>query len=59
LKKLTNKIKRIDLIGNSEKVSCAAAVSKAAGLILAADRKVYSAFFETLGVNLHWRGANL
>src|SRR5207247_5906482 len=39
---LADKIKRIGVIGNSEKVSCAAAVSKAARLIATAGRKLYS-----------------
>jgi len=42
LKKLADKIKRVGLIGNSEKVSCAGAVSRAARLLAAAGRKVYS-----------------
>jgi NAD+ kinase len=40
LKKLAEKIKRVGLIGNSEKLSCAGAVSKAARLIRAAGRLV-------------------
>jgi len=36
------KIKRVGLIGNSEKVSCASAVKRAAKLVAAAGRKVYS-----------------
>ena len=42
MKKLADKIKRVGLIGNSEKVSCAGAVSRAARLLAAAGRKVYS-----------------
>jgi len=43
LKKLADKIKRVGLIGNSEKVSSAnAALTKAAGLIRAAGRAVFS-----------------
>ena len=42
MKKHADKIKRIGLIGNSGKISCAAAVSKAARLILAAHRTVLS-----------------
>ena len=42
MKKTADKIKRIGLIGNSEKVSCADAVSKAARLIRAAGRQVFS-----------------
>jgi NAD+ kinase len=41
LKKLAERIKRVGLVGNSTKSSCAAAVSKAARLIRAAGRKVY------------------
>jgi TlyA family rRNA methyltransferase/putative hemolysin len=37
-----NNIKRVGLIGNSEKVSCAAAVTAATRLIRAAGRQVYS-----------------
>lgn len=40
MKKLAEKIKRVGLIGNSEKVSCAAAVSKAARLVKAAGRTI-------------------
>jgi NAD+ kinase len=42
LKKLSDKIKRVGLIGNSEKVSCAGAVSKAARLIRTAGRRVFT-----------------
>jgi NAD+ kinase len=42
LKTTPNKVKHIGLIGNSEKVSCAAAVSKAARLIHAAGRRILS-----------------
>ena len=43
MKKLADKIKRVGLIGNSEKVSSAnAALTKAAGLIRAAGRAVFS-----------------
>jgi NAD+ kinase len=42
LKKLADKIKRVGLIGNSEKISCAGAVAKAARLIRGAGRKVFS-----------------
>ncbi len=42
MKKLADKIKRVGLIGNSEKISCAGAVSRAARLIAAAGRKLYS-----------------
>lgn len=41
MKKLADKIKRVGLIGNSEKVSCGAAVNKAARLLRAAGRQVY------------------
>jgi NAD+ kinase len=40
LKKLADKIKRVGLIGNAEKVSCAQAVSHAARLIRGAGRRV-------------------
>jgi len=40
LKKLADKIKRVGLIGNSEKISCAGAVIKAARLIKAAGRTI-------------------
>jgi len=40
LKKLADKIRRVGLIGNSEKVSCAQAVNNAARLIRAAGRRV-------------------
>jgi NAD+ kinase len=42
LKKIANKIKRVGLIGNSEKVSAADVVSHAARLIRAAGRQVFS-----------------
>jgi NAD+ kinase len=42
LKKLADRIKRVGLIGNSEKVSCADAVRKAARLVQAAGRHVFS-----------------
>ena len=42
MKKLADRIKRIGLIGNSQKVACAAAVSRAARLVRAAGRKVFS-----------------
>ena len=42
MKKLADKIKRVGLIGNSEKVSCGGAVSKAARLVRAAGRRVFS-----------------
>jgi NAD+ kinase len=42
LKKLADKIKRVGLIGNSEKVSCADVVTRAARLVRAAGRKVFS-----------------
>jgi NAD+ kinase len=42
LKTLADRIKRVGLIGNSEKVSAAAAVKQAARLIAAAGRKVYT-----------------
>ena len=42
MKNLPDKIRRVGLIGNSEKVSCAAVVGKAARLIRAAGREVYS-----------------
>jgi NAD+ kinase len=39
---LADSIKRVGLIGNSEKVSCASVVSKAARLIAAAGRRLFS-----------------
>ena len=42
MKKLADKIKRVGLIGNSEKVSCAGALLKAAGLIRAAGRTLFT-----------------
>jgi NAD+ kinase len=42
LKTLADRIKRVGLIGNSQKVSGAAAVKRAADLIVAAGRKIYS-----------------
>jgi NAD+ kinase len=42
LKKLADKIKRVGFIGNSEKVACAGAISRAARLIHAAGRQIYS-----------------
>jgi NAD+ kinase len=42
LKKLADKIKRVGLIGNSEKVSCASVVSRAARLVRASGRTVLS-----------------
>jgi NAD+ kinase len=39
---LADKIKRVGLIGNSEKVSCAGAVKQAARLVTAAGRRLYS-----------------
>jgi NAD+ kinase len=42
LKTSADKIKRVGLIGNSEKVSCAGAVTKAARLIAGAGRRLYS-----------------
>jgi NAD+ kinase len=42
LKKLADKITRVGVIGNSEKVSCAEAVERAARLITGAGRKLYS-----------------
>ena len=42
MKTLANKIKRVGVIGNSDKASCAGAVSKAARLIATAGRKLYS-----------------
>jgi NAD+ kinase len=42
LKKLADKIKRVGLIGNSEKISSASALTKAAKLIRAAGRAVFS-----------------
>jgi NAD+ kinase len=42
LRTLADSIKRVGLIGNSEKISAAAAVKRAAGLSEAAGRKIYS-----------------
>jgi NAD+ kinase len=42
LKKLADRIKRVGLIGNSEKLSCAGVVKQAARLVAAAGRKLYS-----------------
>jgi NAD+ kinase len=42
LKNLADKIKRVGVIGNLEKASCAEAVSRAARLVAAAGRKLYS-----------------
>jgi NAD+ kinase len=42
LKRTADQIKRVGLIGNSEKVSCADVVSKAARLIRAAGRRLFS-----------------
>ena len=39
---MADKIKRVGLIGNSEKVSCASVVNRAASLVRAAGRKLYS-----------------
>ena len=41
MRTLADRIKRVGLIGNSEKLSAAAAVKRAAGLIVAAGRKIY------------------
>jgi NAD+ kinase len=42
LKKLADKIKRVGLIGNSEKISAAAALTKAARLIRSAGRTIFT-----------------
>lgn len=42
MRKLADKIKRVGVLGNSGKVSCAAAVRRAARLVVAAGRAVYS-----------------
>jgi NAD+ kinase len=42
LKRLADKIKRVGVLGNSEKVSCAGVVKQAARLIKAAGRQLYS-----------------
>ena len=42
MRKLADKIKRVGVIGNSEKISCAGAVNQAARLISAAGRRLYS-----------------
>ncbi len=41
MKKLAKPIKRIGLIGNTEKVSCASLIAKAAGLIARSGRRVH------------------
>lgn len=41
MKKAADKIKRVGLLGNSEKISCAPSVSRAAQLIRAAGREVF------------------
>jgi NAD+ kinase len=41
LKTLADKIKRVGLLGNSQKVSCAGVLSRAARLVTAAGRKLY------------------
>jgi NAD+ kinase len=51
LKELAEKIKRVGVIGNSEKVSCAGVVKRAARLISAAGRKLY-----TEAVTARWAG---
>jgi NAD+ kinase len=51
LKNLADKIKRVGLLGNSEKVSCAGVVKQAARLILAAGRRLY-----TEPVTARWAG---
>jgi NAD+ kinase len=51
LKELADKIKRVGVIGNSEKVSCAGVVKQAARLIIAAGRKLY-----TEPVTAQWAG---
>src|SRR5271165_3093313 len=42
LKELAEKIRRVGLIGNSEKVSCAGVVQQAARLVRATGRKLFS-----------------
>jgi NAD+ kinase len=42
LRKLADKIKRVGVIGNLEKASCAEAVSRAARLVTTAGRKLYT-----------------
>lgn len=42
MKKTSDQIKRVGLIGNAEKASCANAVSKAARLVRASGRRVYT-----------------
>ena len=42
MRKLADKIKRVGLIGNSEKISCASVVSRAARLLVHAGRRIYS-----------------
>jgi len=40
LKKLADRIKRVGLLGNSEKVSCAGVVKQAARLLTSAGRQL-------------------
>jgi len=51
LKKLADRIKRVGLLGNSEKVSCAGVVKQAARLLTSAGRQLYSE-----PVTAHWAG---
>jgi NAD+ kinase len=53
LKKQADRIKRVGLIGNAEKVSCAGVVKQAARLILAAGRKTFSD-----AATAQWAGAH-
>jgi NAD+ kinase len=54
LKKLADKIKRVGVIGNSEKASCAGVVKQAARLITDARRKLYSD-----AATAQWAGLNV
>ena len=51
---LAEKIKRVGLIGNSEKVSCASVVKLAARLVSAAGRKIYAD-----SVTAQWAGQDI
>ncbi len=51
MKESAEKIKRVGVIGNSEKISCAGVVKRAARLIRDAGRKLYSE-----PVTAHWAG---
>ena len=54
MKALAEKIKRVGLIGNSEKVSCASVVKQAARLVSTAGRKIYAD-----AVTAQWAGKDI